>query len=60
MRLFVGKRVGPVYVGVGSSFHPARVLLHHGADPVPAPIAWLILFTCGATLFMLARLWLAG
>jgi hypothetical protein len=46
MRLFIGKRVGPVYVGVGSSFHPARVLLHHGADPVPAPVAWLVVLCC--------------
>ena len=47
MRLLIGKRVGPVYIGTSFPMHPARVLLHHGADPVPAPIAWLILFSCG-------------
>jgi hypothetical protein len=44
MRFFVGRRVGPVFVGTSvGPFHPSRVFLSHNASGYQAR-AWFALF----------------
>jgi hypothetical protein len=31
MRIFAGKRIGPVWLGVSEPFHPAKLFLEHGS-----------------------------
>ncbi len=54
MRLFAGRRVGPLYVGASVPFHPARIL-HHMDEPVPSALAWLILGCAGIMLWVVLR-----
>ena len=57
MRVYAGRRIGPIFGGVSGTFHPARVLLHHADDRVPSPLAWLIVLAM--LLFTFGSFWLA-
>jgi hypothetical protein len=43
MRLFAGRSIGPVWLGVSEPFHPARLFLEHGSGGYQAR-PWFPLF----------------
>lgn len=56
MRLFIGKRVGPVFVGGSTGpFHPSKLFLEHGSGGYTAR-GWSVFFGYAA---LAAVLWLA-
>jgi len=47
VRIFAGKRIGPVWLGVSEPFHPSKVFLSHGSGGYQ-PRVWFILFGLAA------------
>jgi hypothetical protein len=55
MRIFAGKRIGPVWLGVSQPFHPARVFLERGSGGYQSR-PWFTLFGLAV---LVAIVWLA-
>ena len=56
MRLFAGRRIGPVFVGTSvGPFHPGRVFLTHGSGGYQARV-WFAVFGFAA---LAVAIWLA-
>lgn len=58
MRLFVGRRIGPVFAGASvGPFHPSRLFIEHGSGGYRAH-GWFVAFgflSLGAVLWLISR-----
>ncbi|HEV2522702.1 MAG TPA: hypothetical protein VGT24_10015 [Candidatus Acidoferrales bacterium] len=48
MRFYIGKKVGPVWIGASESFHPSRIFLTNGSRGGYAARGWFVLFGLAA------------